>query len=126
MSDRRINVQTGDYISAPGGAFEMCDVLENKITLSNQVALGEWEGDPTLGHRFKEIERAGDTDENLERLKSYIVQAVQWLIDEGELERVVPEVERVERGTFAWRGFYYPPGREPIVTERTFISVGGD
>ncbi len=82
--------------------------------------------DPAIGHRYNELARAGDSDDTLLRLRDFIFEAVKWLVDAGELERVEVEVGRFAPGTFFYEARYFPPGREPIESGKQLVSVGAD
>jgi phage gp46-like protein len=107
--DRKLDPVTGDFIDEDAGAFELCDALENKIAFSYLIAAGSWEGDPTLGHGFDELARALNTQENRNRLRDLAKQAVQWLVDGGELDHVDVFDEQIGSTGVAFEVNYYPP-----------------
>lgn len=110
MSDRRLDPVTGDFVSAPAGAFESCLDIENQIAFSYCIPVGSWEGDPELGHRFDELARTTDTSENRNRLRDLALRAVDWLVDLGLLERVEVDVDSYKAGAAAFQVDYYTPG----------------
>lgn len=101
-ADRVIAVQSGDFVRSAKGRFARWSVLENQLALSFSIALGSWEGDPLLGHRFEELARAKDSAATRRRVADLAKQAVQWLIDDGSLTRVDVVVERIDRGRLAF------------------------
>lgn len=106
MSDRRLDPVTEDFVAASGGAFDSCDVVENKVVMSLKNAQGEWEGDSTLGHRFAELARATNTTANQLRLRDLAVDAVQWLIDSGEITDVTADVDTFSPDSAAFELHY--------------------
>lgn len=110
MSDRRIDPVNEDFVSAAGGAFESSDNIENQIAFSYSIPVGSWEGDPTLGHRFDELARATNTQENRNRLNDLAGQAVQWLLDLGSLASIEVFNEVISPDGVAFEVDYYLPG----------------
>lgn len=130
MSDRKLDEVTGDFRAAPGGGFEQCDVLENQIAFSFKIPLGSWEGDPDLGHRFAELDRAENSAANRNRLADLARLAVQWLIDDGSLESIEVTVDDSEdvqsMGRVPFEVDYKPAGAQRARRAGPFlISVGG-
>lgn len=110
MSDRKLDEVTGDFRDAAKGAFESCDDIENQIAFSYMIEVGSWEGDPLLGHRFKELARATNTQENRNRLRDLAKQAVQWLIDLGALTSVEVTCEVLQADGVAFEVDYTVAG----------------
>lgn len=130
MSDRKLDPVTEDFIAAPRGGFLLCDVIENQIAFSYLIEYGSWEGDPTLGHRFKELARAVNTVENRNRLRDLAKQAVQWLLDSGALDSVEVTVDdttsAASMGLVPWEVDYTLPNAKPSRKAGPFlIPVGG-
>lgn len=128
--DRKLDPVSADFVSAAGGAYETCDVVENQIAFSLLVPRGSWEGDPELGHGLAELDRAQNTVENRNRLRDIVATALQWLIDLGSIERVDVTVETRSSAAgmdgVAWEVDYYTPGAQKPKTVGPFlISVGG-
>ena len=110
MSDRRLDPVTADFVDGSAGGFESCDDIENQVAFSLLVPLGSWEGDPLLGHRLGELDRATNTVENRNRLRSIVLDAVAWLVDLGKLARVEVTVESHSATAAAYQLDYYTPG----------------
>jgi phage gp46-like protein len=126
MSDRKLDPVTGDFRSAPGGAFEQCDVIENQIAFSYKIPVGSWEGDPELGHRFGELDRAQNTLANRNRARELARLAVQWLIDLASIESVDAIVESIGAEGVAFEVDYYLPGaQKPRKAGPFLVPVGG-
>lgn len=124
--DRQLHPTTGDFVADDSGGFELVDVVENKISMSYLNKRGSWEGDPTLGHRFDELARATDTAENRRRLEDLARDAVQWLLDGGELEKVDVLAESLGDGEVAFQVDAYQPGNSrPLNVGPFLIPVGG-
>jgi phage gp46-like protein len=124
MNDRRLDPVTADFVDDEEGGFELCDVIDNKVAFSYSIAAGSWEGDPTLGHRFNELANATDTQANRNRLADLAAQAVQWLIDGGELESVDVTVERLKPGAVAFQVDYYVPNQIQPRRRAFLVPVG--
>lgn len=58
-------------------------------------ARGWWGDDPEhpIGSRLWLLNRAKRTNETLQRAKDYIIEALQWIIDDGAAARIDVEVE---------------------------------
>lgn len=124
--DRKLDPVTEDFIAASAGGFEQCDVIENQIAFSYLIEYGSWEGDPLLGHRFKELARATNTVENRNRLRDLAKQAVQWLIDLGALASVEITDEVIDKDGVAFEVDYYVPNSKTARKAGPFlIPVGG-
>jgi phage gp46-like protein len=123
--DRRLDPSTDDYVRAAKGKWELCGSLENKIALSYKIARGSWEGDPELGHRFAEVERALDTDETLRRIEDIARDAVRWLLDSGELERVEAIAERYDRTKAAFEVACYDAAGGLVKFGPQYVAIGG-
>lgn len=125
MSDRRLDPVTGDFVSASGGRFESCPDLDNQVAFSYSIAVGSWEGDPTLGHRFDELANATDTQENRNLLRDLAELAVDWLVTLGKLVKAVATVESWGGGVVAFQVDLYKPGQKfPTKAGPFFVSVG--
>jgi phage gp46-like protein len=118
---RYVDPKTGAYVDGPNGTWKEGDELEMKIAFSLENDLGAWEGDPQLGNELFTLERETAGPGTAQRLKDLVKRALQWLIDEGELETVEVDVELVENtdGIFyAFEARSFAPGRaKPIVYE---------
>jgi phage gp46-like protein len=130
MSDRKLDEVTGDFRTTAAGGFESCDVVENQIAFSYKIAVGSWEGDPELGHRFNELDRAENSQANRNRLAELARLAVQWLIDLGSIESVEVTVDDSATVTsldhVPFEVDYYLPGaQQPRRAGPFLISVGG-
>lgn len=124
--DRRLDPVTEDFIDDSAGGFEPCDVIENQIAFSYLIEYGSWEGDPTLGHKFKELARATNTVENRNRLRDLAKQAVQWLVDLGSLDSVEISDEVIGTDGVAFEVDYYLPNAKTARKAGPFlIPVGG-
>lgn len=124
--DRKLDPVTGDFRSAAGGAFERCDVIENQIAFSYKIPVGSWEGDPELGHRFAELDRAVNNIENQNRARDLAKLAVQWLIDLGSIESVEVTVESLGPDGIAFEVDYYlPNAQQPRKAGPFLVPVGG-
>lgn len=110
MSDRALDVITGDFRAAPKGGFESSDNIENMVAFSFMIAAGSWEGDPTLGHRFAELARAIDTVANRNRLGDLARDAVAWIVTLGLIVDVTVVVESWGDGVVAFEVDFYTPG----------------
>jgi phage gp46-like protein len=108
--DRKLYPVTEDFLDEDNGAFELCDAIENKIAFTYLIEAGSWEGDPRLGHGFAELARAKNTPESRNRLRDLAEQAIQWLIDLGEVESVTVTVEEFKADAAAFQVDYYTPG----------------
>jgi phage gp46-like protein len=125
MADRQLDTATGDLIDAPGGKWASTDAIDNKVLFSYSIPLGTWEGDPLLGHRFRELARTTDTPETRRRALDLIKEPVHWLIDSGELERVEADLWLYARGIYAFEVDLYQPGStQPITSGPFFIAFG--
>ncbi len=124
--DRKIDPKTGDFVAVPGGAFQLADVLENKLALSFTVPRGSWEGDPDLGHRFAEVARAKDLPVTRQRIADLAQDAVAWLIQSGELDHVDVLVESFQPGKVAFEVDAFPPAGDKVHAGPFFVSVGGE
>jgi phage gp46-like protein len=122
--DRKLDPVTEDFVDADNGAFEQADVVENKIAFSYLIPVGSWEGDPDLGHRFNELAQATDTVEDRNLLRDFAEQAVQWLIDGGELDHTVVAVESIGSGRVAFEVDYYLPGSDRPKKQVFLVPVG--
>jgi phage gp46-like protein len=122
--NRKIDPVTRDFVLASGGKFDRSDVIENKIALSFLEEFGAWEGDAELGHRFAELARATDTAENRLRMKDLGRQALKWLLDSGELERVEVTVETYGGGRVAFQVDAYQAGGRLVRVGPLLVSVG--
>jgi len=126
MLDRYVNPVTGDYIPAPGGAWREDDPALNRIALSCTVPLGQWEGDPGIGHRLGDLARLGDTAETRREIGARIEEALRWLLDDGTLARVETVVESIGRGRAVFSVIAHAPGRPlPLQAGPFFVDVGG-
>lgn len=124
--DRKIDPVTLDYVDGVNGKFEEVDVLENQIVVSVMVAIKDWEGDPAIGSRLREMERTTDTDVNRRRMRDLLLEALQWLVEDGSLASVDAEVEQYANGRVAFQVSAYRPGeRQPVPLPTFLISVGG-
>ncbi len=112
MSDRRLDPVTGDFVDGDDGGFESCEDIENQIAFSYLVPLGSWEGDPTFGHRFAELDRATNTSENRNRLRDLATDAVAWLVKLGRLASVEVTVEKHSSTAAAFQVDYRTPGKK--------------
>jgi phage gp46-like protein len=125
-NDRTLDPVTEDFIDADAGAFDESDGTQNQIAFSYLVEYGSWEGDPTLGHRFKELARARNTIEDRNRLRDLAKKAVQWLIDLEILESVEVTVESISAAGVAFEVDYYVPNSNISRKAGPFlIPVGG-
>lgn len=125
MSDRRIDPVTRDFVTAAGGAFEECDVIENQIAAAFSIAKGSWEGDPEFGHRFDELDGEKNTVENRRKAEQFAVEAVEFLLRDGSLERAVATVEEYNRTGIAFQLDAYLPGStQRLPLERFFVPLG--
>jgi len=123
--DRFLDPVTEDFVDDEGGAFFTDDVVLNKLAMSYKIPRGSWEGDPDLGHGFDELSRATDTAQNRLRLKNLAEAAAQWLIDSGELAKVVVTVEQFQPGAVAFEVDAYKPGQKNPITAGPFaVPVG--
>lgn len=122
--DRKIDPVTGDFVSAPGGRFAECDPLENILALVFLLDRGAWEGDIELGNRFAELRRATVADGAERRLEDLVRDAVQWLVDEGEIEEIKVTVERYARGMFAFEVDVTPVGRRKFAVGPFYVPFG--
>lgn len=109
MSDRRLDPVSGDFVSAPGGAFESCADVDNMVAFSFSIAVGSWEGDPELGHRFDELANAIDTQEDRNRLRDLAALAVAWIVKLGLLAKVETFAESLGGGAVAFEVDLYKP-----------------
>lgn len=124
--DRLMDLTSGDLQDAPRGAFVTGDPLRNKIIFSYAVARGTFEGDPEMGQRFGELARAVNSVATQNRLRDLVVDAVQWLLDSGELASVDVTVEKYDAETLAFAAVHYPAdGGKAIEIGPFFVSVGG-
>jgi phage gp46-like protein len=122
--DRKIDPVTLDYVDAVNGKFEEVDVLENQIVVSAMIVLKAWEGDPTLG--LREMERSTDTDVTRRRLRDLLLEAFQWLVQDGSLASVDAEVQQYANGRVAFQVSAFRPGeRSPVPLPSFLVSVGG-
>jgi phage gp46-like protein len=122
--DRKIDPVTLDYVDATGGKFEEVDVLENQIVVSAMVVLKAWEGDPTLG--LREMERSTDSDVTRRRMRDLLLEAFQWLVQDGSLASVDVEVQQYTAGRVAFQVSAFRPGeRSPVPLPSFLVSVGG-
>lgn len=110
MADRRLDPVTEDFVDGDGGGFETCDVIENKVAMSFKIPRGSWEGDPSLGHRFAELDRATNTSANRLRLEDLCRDAIKWLTDSGEISDVVVQVDDFGSDKVAFQVDYRIPG----------------
>jgi phage gp46-like protein len=124
LNDRKLDPVTADFVDESRGAFEQCDSVENKVAFSYLIPVGSWEGDPALGHRFDELANATDTQANRNLLRDFARQAVQWLIDGGELDRVEVIVERLKPSAVAFQVDYYLPGKAQPRRVSLLVPVG--
>lgn len=122
---RLIDPLTGDVQSAAGGVFVVAPDLASKILFSYSIALGSWEGDPTMGHRLDELAQEIDTVETRQRVKDLAAEAVEWLIKSGELSSVEVDVQSVGAGIVAFQPRCYAPGSSSPVPGIGLISIGG-
>lgn len=125
MADRYLDPVTGDYEDAANGGFASSEDIENQIAFSYLIPVGSWEGDPLLGHRFAEIDRATDTIENRNRLRDLAKDAVKWLVDLGSLERVDVTVESWRAGSVAFHVDYYTPASKTARKAGPFLVAVG-
>lgn len=124
--DRLMDPVTGDLQDAPRGAFVTGDPLANMIIFSYTIARGTWEGDPSMGNRFGELARVQNTVATQNRLHDLVVDAVQWLLDGGQLDSVDVEVEEHAADALAFYAKHYPAGGgAAIEVGPFFVSVGG-
>jgi phage gp46-like protein len=125
-TDRTIDPVTRDFVDATGGAFGQSDSVQNQIAFSYMLEYGSWEGDPLLGHRFKELARATNTVENRNRLRDLAKQAVQWLIDLGVIDSVEVTTEVISADGVAFEVDYTVPNDKTARRAGPFlIAVGG-
>lgn len=124
--DRVMDAKTGDLQSSTRGAYRIDDVLLNKIIFSYTVERGTFEGDPKMGQRFaEELRRVANTADKADRLKDLVVDAVQWLIDSGELDRVEVSVERFNSEALSFVAEHYPAGGGKSITVGPFFVAAG-
>jgi len=124
--DRKLDPVTEDFLDDVAGAFKQADVIENQIAFSYLIPQGSWEGDPTLGHRFNELARAVNSQENRNRLRDLAKQAVQWLIDLGAIDSVEIFDEVINSDGVAFEVDYYLPGvPKPKKAGSFLVPVGG-
>ena len=128
--DRLIDPISGDVQDAPGGRFVEDDEVANMIILSYSIDLSSWEGDPLLGHRFAELQREIISVETLQRVHDFAVEAVQWLLDLGLLDRIEVDVmEGIDYGPgiVAFQPRCYRAGASKPVAGvgLQYVSVGG-
>lgn len=124
--DRKIDPITLDYVDDGKGGFVEVDVLENQIVLSFSVDAGLWEGDPTFGHRLRELSRAVDSDLNRRRLADLGREALVWLVENGSLSSVECVVESFGFGKVAFQVNAFRAGEEsPVPLPSFLVSVGG-
>lgn len=124
--DRTLDPVTEDFVDAAAGAFAESDGIANQIAFSYRIEYGSWEGDPTLGHRFKELARVTNTVENRNRLRDLAKAAVQWLVDLGALDSVEVSSEVISADGVAFEIDYYVPNDKTARRAGPFlISVGG-
>lgn len=125
MADRRIDTITEDYVAAAKGGFEQCEDIETQVAYSYKIALGEWEGDPTFGHRLNELAKATDTSENRNRLRDLARAALDWLVDLGKISQVDALVESWGAGKVVFQVEYYVPGsKRPKKAGPFLVPVG--
>lgn len=108
----------GDWTFAPGGDLDTGDDLATAILLSlftDRPALKDdvipdgttdrrgWWGDRELGSRLWLLERAKQTTETLHRVRDYIAEALQWLVDDGVVARFDIEAAWLRRSTLGAR-----------------------
>lgn len=124
--DRKLDPVTEDFVDATAGAFLEVDAIENQIAFSYLIEQGAWEGDPDLGHRFKELARVTNTVENRNRLRDLARQAVQWLIDTGAIESIEITDEVIGADGVAFEVDYYLPNQKTARRAGPFlVPVGG-
>lgn len=123
--DRRLDPVTEDFVAALNGAFEGCDVIENQIAFSYLIEFGSWEGDPTLGHKFKQLAKATNTAENRNLLRDLAKQAVQWLLDSGALASVEITDEVIGADGVAFEVDYYVPNAKTARKAGPFLIPVG-
>lgn len=95
------------------------------VAFSYSIAVGSWEGDPTLGHRFDELADATDTQENRNRLRDLAKIAVDWIVKLGLLVRVEAFAESLGGGAVAFEVDLYKPNvKLPTKAGPFLIAVG--
>jgi phage gp46-like protein len=125
-TDRTLDPTTADFVDAAAGAFKTSDGIDNQIAFSYMIEQGTWEGDPDLGHRFAELARVTNTQENRNRLRDLAKQAVQWLIDLGAIDSVEVFDEVISADGVAFEVDYYLPNDKTARRAGPFlIPVGG-
>lgn len=127
--DRKLDPVTGDFVNAAGGEFEQCEWIENAIGFSFMIPVGSWEGDPTLGHEFAELDRAQNTQENRNRLRDLAKKAIKWLVDGGFVETVTVTVEQAATvagmDRVPWQVDYTRPGQKTVQRVGPFLIPVG-
>jgi phage gp46-like protein len=124
--DRVMDPVTGDLQSAAAGAWRVDDVLLNKLIMSYTIDRGTFEGDPEMGHRFAELNRATNSEDTRRRLADLVVDAVQWLIDSGELSKVEVDVQPYTSESLAFVAKHYPADDgEAFKIGPFFVPLGG-
>jgi phage gp46-like protein len=123
MDERYIDPETGGYVDAAGGKWRQVDGLRNKVIWSLKQPLGTWVGAPDRGHRLGELAGAGKSATTQQRLRDYVRQALQWLVDAGLLTRVEIDVEDVPGG-YDWEARAYAPGQAEPIRVSDFVEVG--
>ena len=123
-TDRLIDPTRGDLVRVARGMFAKGDVLWNKIAFSLCVALGSWEGDPTIGHRFGELARAVESESTEHDIRDRVQAALQWLLDEGELQSLAIDVERQAPGRWAFQGTARSATGAEVPFGPYFVEVG--
>jgi phage gp46-like protein len=124
--DRTIDPTTSDYVAAVRGGFLTGDPVDTKVVMAYGTALGSWEGDPFFGHRFEELARAIDTVETRGQVRSFAIEAVQFLVDSGELVSADAIVESFGPGQVAFMAVLVKPGQKSAKKVGPFlVAVGG-
>lgn len=119
---RKLDPITRDFSTTASRQYQQASSpLENKLVMAYSVALGAWEGDPGIGHRFGELAREKDTVETRSRLGDLAVEAAAWLIAAGDLDRVEVTVESFAPGKLAFEVVAFPPAQQPPVTVGPFF-----
>jgi phage gp46-like protein len=103
VSDRIIHPVTEDFIDGDEGGFSEDDVVLNKLAFSFKIDKGSWEGDPDLGHEFAKLARATNTAANQRLVDLYAREAVQWIIDDGDIDSVDIIVEEFRSDAVAFQ-----------------------
>jgi len=83
-----------------------------------------WWGDPNFGSRLWLLQRAKQTQETLQRAYDYIVEALQWLIDDGVVGSFDVHVEWTQAGMLGAQVVAYKPNGVSSTTAYTWAWNG--